>query len=121
MGGPRLTHPAFVTQAHLPKPRRTHILHLSPRHTYPNVCVRARTRSHATLLLLLFIAGGDEDNYGDAPAAGAPLLLAAAAAFLGHAQRVGWVGKDLVWVVPDARCGSLRSLHAWAHMYQVRG
>jgi hypothetical protein len=55
---------------------------------------------------------------GDAPAAGAPLVVAAAAALLAHLQLSGWLAKDLVWLVPDARCGSLEATRRWTQLYQ---
>lgn len=60
-------------------------------------------------------AWGEE---GDAPAAGAPLLLAAAASLVAHLQLAGWLAKDLVWLVPDARCGSTHATRRWTEAYQ---
>lgn len=61
---------------------------------------------------------------GDAPPGGAPLVLGAVALLLSHLRsspHAGWLAKDLIWVVPDARCeGSLAALEAWARAYQVR-
>lgn len=73
-----------------------------------------------TVPRLLQNTGPGGDGFGDAHPAGAPLLAAAATAFLNHMAGPGaiWQAKDLVWVVPDARCGSLPALETWAAAYQ---
>jgi len=60
---------------------------------------------------------------GDAPPAGAPLLFSATSLFLSHLRfspHATWLAKDVIWVVPDARCeGSLAALERWTRAYQV--
>jgi hypothetical protein len=58
--------------------------------------------------------------YWDAPAAGSPLLLGAAVSLMRHLSSVTWLSRDVVWVVPDARCGATTALLAWAARYHVR-
>lgn len=58
--------------------------------------------------------GGNNSSEADAAA----LLLGAVAMLAGHLGNTQWLAKDLVWVVPDARCGSLRSLQHWVSLYQ---
>ncbi len=58
--------------------------------------------------------------YWDAPAQGSLLLLAGAQALMHHLRTVPWLSRDVVWVVPDARCGATASLSHWAAVHLVR-
>jgi glycosylphosphatidylinositol transamidase len=63
-------------------------------------------------------SGSEVDSAGTAS-----LLLGSVSLLLSALQHSTWLGKDLIWVVPDANCrgGSLQGLRHWACAYQLPG
>eukprot|EP00955_Chlamydomonas_euryale_P058541 357104-Chlamydomonas_euryale.AAC.6 len=45
--------------------------------------------------------------------------MGAGAMLAAHLGNVHWLAKDLVWLIPDARCGPLHTTAAWAAQYQT--
>lgn len=71
-------------------------------------------------LLSLPNAGGDFEQ----DAGGVALALALGSALLRHlGSGAPWLAKDVVWLLPDASCGLVAAMGAWADAYagQVRG
>eukprot|EP00775_Hariotina_reticulata_P006404 gene6404-6635_t len=49
---------------------------------------------------------------------GVALALAIGTALLYHLQQSApWLAKDVIWLLPDASCGLVESVGAWAHYY----
>lgn len=52
-------------------------------------------------------------------ASGALLALALGAALLRHlGSSAPWLAKEVLWLLPDASCGLVPALQAWADAYQ---
>jgi hypothetical protein len=52
-------------------------------------------------------------------ASGALLALSLGATVLAHlGSAAPWLAKEVVWLLPDASCGLLAAMQAWADAYQ---
>lgn len=48
------------------------------------------------------------------------LALALGFALVTHLAATPWLAKELIWLLPDASCGLVGSVEAWAYTYQLQ-
>ncbi|KAF6257683.1 hypothetical protein COO60DRAFT_1701734 [Scenedesmus sp. NREL 46B-D3] len=79
----------------------------------------ARSDGKEALLLATPINHQEFSTDFEQDAPGALLALALGSALLAHlGPAAPWLAKEVVWLLPDASCGLLQALQAWADAYQ---